>query len=189
MTDNRIRCDWAAHDQLNMEYHDREWGIPINDDMTLFKMLILEGMQAGLSWLTILKKRQSFIEAFDGFDPAIICNYGENKIKELMENDKIIRNRLKINAAITNAKAYFPLCQTHGSLNHFLWSYVDYMPIKNAWQTAADVPVSTPLAKRISRDLKKLGFRFVGPTIIYAYMQSVGMVNDHLTTCFCYERR
>lgn len=188
MSDQRIRCDWAAHDPLNMEYHDREWGVPAHDDRTLFQMLILEGMQAGLSWLTILKKRPAFIEAFSGFDPAIICDYGEAEKAALMENAKIIRNRLKINAAVTNAKAYFALCGAYGSLDRFLWAYVDYQPVKNAWKTQAEVPSSTPLAEKISKDLKKLGFRFVGPTIIYSYMQSVGMVNDHLTSCFCYNQ-
>ena len=188
MSDKLTRCDWAAHDILNQEYHDNEWGKPVHDDRTLFKMLILEGMQAGLSWITILKKRDAFIKAFDDFDPAIISTYGDEKIEELMHNAGIIRNRLKINAAITNARAYFVLCEKYGSLDHFLWSYVDGKPIKNAWETMSDVPASTPLAEKISKDLKNLGFKFVGPTIIYAYMQSVGLVNDHMTSCFCYNR-
>jgi len=188
MSDKLTRCDWAAHDILNQEYHDNEWGKPVHDDRTLFKMLILEGMQAGLSWITILKKRDAFIKAFDDFDPAIISTYGDEKIEELMQNAGIIRNRLKINAAITNARAYFVLCEKYGSLDQFLWSYVDNKPIKNAWETMADVPASTPLAEKISKDLKNLGFKFVGPTIIYAYMQSVGLVNDHMTSCFCYNR-
>lgn len=188
MPEELTRCDWAAHDPLNQEYHDKEWGKPVHDDRTLFKMLILEGMQAGLSWITILKKREAFIRAFDDFDPAIICQYGEDKVEELMQNAAIIRNRLKIHAAINNAKAYFVLCEKYGSLDHFLWSYVDHKPIKNAWTSMSEIPASTPLAEQISRDLKNLGFKFVGPTIIYAYMQSIGMVNDHVTTCFCYNR-
>lgn len=188
MPEELKRCDWAAHDPLNQEYHDKEWGKPVHDDRTLFKMLILEGMQAGLSWLTILKKREAFIRAFDDFDPAVICSYGEEKVEELMQNAAIIRNRLKIHAAITNAKAYFVLCEKYGSLDRFLWAYVDNQPIKNAWKSMAEIPASTPLAERISKDLKSLGFKFVGPTIIYAYMQSIGMVNDHLTSCFCYDR-
>lgn len=188
MSKELIRCDWAAHDPLNQKYHDEEWGKPVHDDRTLFKMLILEGMQAGLSWITILKKREAFIKAFDDFDPELIRNYDGKKVEELMENAAIIRNRLKINAAITNAKAYFSLCEKYGSLDHFLWSYVDGTPIINVWKTQDQIPASTPLAETISRDVKKLGFKFVGPTIIYAYMQSVGLVNDHLTSCFCYER-
>lgn len=182
------RCDWAAHDALNQEYHDKEWGVPVHDDRRLFKMLILEGMQAGLSWITILKKMDAFCRVFDEFDPAIIRRYDEKKVAELMDNKEIIRNRLKINAAITNAEAYFGLCEKYGSLDNFLWSYVNYKPIKNAWKTMAEIPASTPLSEQISRDLKKLGFKFVGPTIIYAYMQSIGMVNDHLTSCAFYDR-
>ena len=182
------RCDWAAHDVLNQEYHDKEWGVPVHDDRRLFKMLILEGMQAGLSWITILKKMDAFCRAFDEFDPDIIRRYDEKKVAELMDNKEIIRNRLKINAAITNAEAYFGLCEKYGSLDNFLWSYVDYKPIKNAWKTMDEIPASTPLSEQISRDLKKLGFKFTGPTIIYAYMQSIGMVNDHLTSCAFYDR-
>ena len=189
MANEIIRCEWAAHDEWNREYHDREWWIPVHNDKTLFQMLILEGMQAGLSWITILKKREAFTKAFDDFDPSIIRNYGEEKVEELMQNTGIIRNRLKINAAITNANAYFSLCEKYGSLDHFLWSYVDGKPIKNAWKTMDEIPASTPLAEKISKDLKGMGFKFVGPTILYAYMQSIGMVNDHLTTCFCYERK
>lgn len=188
MEEQPTRCGWVTNDPLYLQYHDCEWGVPVHDDRTLFEMLILEGMQAGLSWITILKKRRAFVDAFDGFDPAILCNYEESKVAELMENEKIIRNRLKINAAISNAKAYFKLCESHGSLDQFLWSYVGFHPVKNAWAAPADVPASTPLAEKISKDLKKLGFRFVGPTIIYAFMQSIGMVNDHLTSCFCYDR-
>lgn len=182
------RCDWAAHDPFNQEYHDKEWGVPEHDEKRLFKMLILEGMQAGLSWITILKKMEAFCEAFDDFDPAVIRTYDEKKVAELMENTGIIRNRLKINAAITNAEAYFKLCEAYGSLDRFLWSYVNDKPIKNAWTTMEEIPASTPLSERISRDLKKMGFKFVGPTIIYAYMQSIGMVNDHLTSCAFYNR-
>lgn len=189
MTPEVNRCGWAAHDPINQEYHDKEWGIPEHDDRRLFKMLILEGMQAGLSWITILKKREAFCEAFDDFDPVLMAGYGDEKVEELMSNPGIIRNRLKIRAAITNAQAYLTLCETYGSLDHFLWAYVDNRPIKNAWITMEEIPASTSLSERISRDMKKLGFRFVGPTIIYAYMQSIGMVNDHLTSCAFYNQQ
>lgn len=177
------RCDWALKSEIEMEYHDNKWGIPVHDDRELFKMLILEGQQAGLSWVTILRKMEGFKKAFDDFNPAIIMNYDEKKIEELMQNSEIIRNRRKINSAISNAKAYFKLCDEFESLDNYLWSFVNYEPIVNSWSKQEEVPASTELSDKISKDLKKRGFSFVGSTIIYAFMQSIGMVNDHLISC------
>ena len=182
------RCDWAAKTEIEREYHDNKWGIPLHDERELFKMLILEGMQAGLSWVTILRKMDAFCEAFDNFDPAIIMNYDEAKIEELMQNSGIIRNRRKIESAIGNAKAYFRLCEEFGSLDNYLWSFVNHKPIINSWAKHEYVPANTALSDKISKDLKKRGFNFVGSTIIYAFMQSIGMVNDHLTSCHFYCR-
>jgi DNA-3-methyladenine glycosylase I len=177
------RCDWANHSLLEQEYHDKKWGIPVHDERELFRMLILEGKQAGLSWSTILKKMDSLCAAFDDFDPARIVHYDEQKVNTLLQNSGIIRNKLKVNAVIQNARAYFKLCDAHGSLDHFFWSYVDHQPIVNAWERMAQLPASTPLSDVISKDLKKAGFKFVGSTIVYSFMQSVGMVNDHLVSC------
>lgn len=165
------------------EYHDTQWGVPCHDERMLFEMLILEGMQAGLSWSTILNKRASFRQAFDNFDPAVIADYDEQKLSELLQNPGIIRNRLKVNAAVTNARAYKVLCAQHDSLDAFLWAYVSGKPIVGCWEKIGDVPVTTPLSDQISAALKKLGFKFVGSTIIYSYMQAVGLVNDHLSSC------
>ncbi|MDR0881491.1 MAG: DNA-3-methyladenine glycosylase I [Candidatus Adiutrix sp.] len=181
--DETRRCDWANHSLREQEYHDHQWGVPVHDERELFKMLILEGKQAGLSWSTILLKMETLCAAFDDFDPAVIANYDTRKVERLLQNSGIIRNRLKVNAAIHNAKAYFKLCRSQGSLDRFFWSYVNYQPIVNAWSSMAQVPASTPLSEAISRDLKKFDFKFVGSSIIYAFMQSVGMVNDHLTSC------
>ncbi len=183
----KIRCAWAGELPLYRDYHDTEWGRPVHDDNRLFEMLILEGMQAGLSWITILKKRAAFREAFDGFDPGKVALYGEEKIRELLANERIIRNRLKINAAVTNAKAFLKVQEQYGSFDDFIWAYMEHTPIQNHWKKAEDIPAATPLSDRISRDLKKLGFKFVGSTIIYAFMQATGMVNDHVTDCFVYQ--
>lgn len=177
------RCDWANKNKLEQEYHDKEWGVPVHDDRKLFKMLILEGKQAGLSWNTILSKMETLCEAFDDFDPEILITYDENKVEELLNNNGIIKNRLKVKAVIHNAKAYYKLCEEYGSLNHYLWSFVNNKPIINAWESIEQVPASTPLSDLISKDLKKRGFKFVGTTTIYAFMQGVGMVNDHLVYC------
>lgn len=182
----KIRCPWAGNLPLYIAYHDTEWGRPLHDDNKLFELLILEGMQAGLNWITILKKREAFRAAFDGFDPNKVALYGKEKIQSLMENKGIIRNHLKINAAVTNAKAFLELQKTHGSFDQFLWSYVNHTPIQNHWERMEQIPATTPLSDQISRDLKNLGFKFVGSTIVYAFMQSTGMVNDHITTCFVY---
>jgi len=169
------------------DYHDNEWGRPVHDDIRLFEMLNLEGAQAGLSWITVLKKRESYRKAFDGFDPAKIALYDDAKVEELMANEGIIRNRLKILATVQNAKAYFTVVEKYGSFDKFLWAYVDNKPIQNKLEKYEDYQASTPLSDRISKDLKKLGFKFVGSTIIYAFMQAVGMVNDHMKWCFVYE--
>lgn len=180
---NIVRCDWANKTELERNYHDSSWGKPIHDDKELFKMLILEGKQAGLSWSTILIKMDTLCDAFDNFDPVKLVNYGEEKIQELMLNNGIIKNRLKVNAAIHNAKMYFLLCEKYGSLDDFLWGYVGYKPIINTWTSVTEVPAHTVLSDEISKQLKKDGFKFVGTTTIYALMQSIGMVNDHLMTC------
>jgi DNA-3-methyladenine glycosylase I len=184
--DGRERCSWATTD-LYKEYHDREWGKPVHDDGKLFEMLVLEGMQAGLSWLTVLNKRMAFREAFDQFDFQKIALYDEAKIEELMQNAKIIRNRLKIKSAIVNAQQFIKIQEEYGSFDAFIWSYVDNKPVHNHFQSEAEIPAATPLSDRISKDLKKRGFKFVGSTIVYAYMQAIGMVNDHVKGCYLYE--
>lgn len=180
------RCPWAGDLPIYVDYHDKEWGRPVHDDNKLFEMLVLEGMQAGLSWLTILKKREAFRQAFDGFDPAKVALYGEDKIEELLANKGIVRNRLKVNAAVINAQAFLKVQEEYGSFDTFLWDYVDYRPITRHWEKPEDIPAKTLLSDDISRDLKGRGFKFVGSTIIYAFLQAVGVVNDHLTDCFCH---
>lgn len=184
--EERRRCSWAGDTPIYVDYHDNEWGRPTHDDRMLFEMLVLEGAQAGLSWLTILKKREAYREAFDGFDPAKVALYDEAKVEELMANAGIVRNRLKINAAVANAKAFLDVVGEFGSFDAFIWGYVGGEPIVNRRASQADVPATTPLSDRISKDLKKRGFKFVGSTIVYAYMQSIGMVNDHVVDCFAY---
>lgn len=183
----KTRCVWAGDSPIYIDYHDREWGRPLHDDIRLFEMLILEGMQAGLSWITILRKREAFRQAYDGFDPYKVALYDEAKIQELLTNEQIIRNRLKINAAVSNAKIFINIIKQYGSFDQFIWAYVDYVPIINHWEKHEDIPASTPLSEKISKDLKKMGFKFVGTTIIYSFMQAIGMVNDHVKECFAYE--
>ena len=183
------RCSWATTD-LYKEYHDNEWGKPVHDENKLFEMLILEGMQAGLSWLTILNKREAFRIAFDNFDcKKKIALYDDAKIEKLMQNSRIVRNRLKIKSAITNAQQFIKIQESYGSFDSFIWSYVDGKPILNRFQTETDIPAKTALSDRISKDLKKLGFKFVGSTIIYAYMQAIGIVNDHVKGCHLYANK
>ncbi len=182
----KIRCSWAGNIPIYIDYHDNEWGRPVHDDSKLFEMLILECMQAGLSWITVLKKREAFREAFDGFDPNKVALYDDAKIEELMANEKIIRHRLKIIAAINNAKVFLEVVKKYGSFDKMIWGYVDYTPITGHWEKIEDVPATTPLSDKISKDLKKMGFKFVGSTTIYSFMQAIGMVNDHLTECFVY---
>ena len=183
----KTRCPGAGELPVYVDYHDCEWGRPVHDDRKLFEMLILEGMQAGLSWITVLKKREAYRQVFDGFDPEKIARYDEDRILALMANPGIIRNRLKIHAAITNARAFLAVAHKQGGFDRMIWDYVDHTPMVGHWRKITDVPASTPLSDRISRDLKKMGFKFVGSTIIYAFMQAVGMVNDHLTDCWVYE--
>ena len=181
----KFRC--FGNTPLYEAYHDNEWGRPVHDDTRLFEMLILEGAQAGLSWETVLKKREAYREAFDGFDPHKVAVYDDSKKEALMANAGIIRNRLKINAAIINAKLFLDIADKHGSFDKFIWSYVDNKPIIGHWESFENMPVTTPISDKISKDLKKLGFKFVGSTIIYSFMQAVGMVNDHLKQCFVYD--
>lgn len=181
------RCEWATNvDPLYTKYHDKEWGVPLRDDRKLFEMLILEGAQAGLSWITILKKRQNYQQAFDQFDAEKIAGYNSRKREQLLSNAGIIRNRLKINATIVNAQCYLDVLDEYPGFSDYLWQFVDGKPIKNHWKTMKSVPVSTPQSEAMSKALKKRGFKFVGPTICYAFMQAVGMVDDHTTDCFCY---
>jgi DNA-3-methyladenine glycosylase I len=179
------RCGWAGPDQIYLDYHDHEWGVPERDGRALWEKLILDGFQAGLSWITILKKRENFRAAFAGFDPDIIAGWGEPDILRLLADPGIIRHRGKIAATIGNAQAWQKIEARQG-FAAFLWDYVDGTPIQNRWARMTDVPVSTPLSETISKDLRKQGFRFCGPTIVYAFMQAVGMVNDHIVTCHCH---
>ena len=180
------RCDWANRSELEQSYHDLEWGVEIHDDRTLFEFLVLEGAQAGLSWSTILKKRVAYRRAFDNFDARKISNYSEKTVSRLLANPEIIRNRLKINTAVTNARAFLKVQEEFGSFDRYIWQFVKGKPIRNSWQTMTDIPASTPESVAMSKDLKKRGFKFVGPTICYAFMQAVGMVNDHVVDCFRY---
>ena len=180
------RCAWCGSDTLYVEYHDTEWGVPVYDDDTLFEFLILETFQAGLSWITILRKRENFRKAFDGFDYKKIANYNEKKYESLLQDAGIIRNRLKIKATITNAQAFIKIQQEFGSFSAYIWEFTNGKPIKNAYKSLNEVPATTELSDKLSKDLKKRGFKFVGSTVIYAHMQATGMVNDHTTECFRY---
>jgi DNA-3-methyladenine glycosylase I len=180
------RCNWAKND-LAIHYHDSEWGVPLHDDQRLFEFLILEGAQAGLSWDTVLQKRENYRKAFDNFDAEKIAKYDDKKCAELLQNAGIIRNRLKIASAVRNAKCYLKLQEKESSFDKYIWSFVEGKPIVNAWETLKQVPASTPISDAMSKDLKKRGFNFVGSTIMYAFMQATGMVNDHLTSCFRYD--
>ena len=180
------RCSWCGDDPLYVAYHDEEWGVPVYDDRTLFEFLILEGAQAGLSWSTILRKRKGYRVAFDGFDAEKVARYDGVRISALLTDPRIVRNQLKIGSAVTNAQAFLNIQEEWGSFSDYIWSFVDRRPIQNKWLSLAEIPAKTPLAEALSKDLKKRGFRFVGPTIIYAHMQATGMVNDHLVDCFRY---
>jgi DNA-3-methyladenine glycosylase I len=179
----RRRCAWAENEP-SRDYHDREWGVPVHDDRRLFELLTLEGAQAGLSWTTILNKRDNYRTAFAQFDPAAVASFDRRKQERLLQDSGIVRNRLKVESTIQNAKAVLNVQQEFGSLDKYLWRFVDGRPIQNAWSAMADVPASTSLSDAVSKDLKRRGFRFVGTTICYAFMQAVGMVNDHLVTCY-----
>ncbi len=184
---NKIRCGWAGSDPLYHLYHDEEWGVPSFDDQHLFEMLILEGAQAGLNWLTILKKREGYRQAFDQFNAEKMARYSDKKIEKLLLNPGIIRNRLKVNAAVANAKHFLKTQDEYGSFADYIWQFVHGKPIINEWKTLKQVPATTKESDAMSKDLKKRGFKFVGSTICYAYMQAVGMVNDHTTDCFRYK--
>jgi len=173
-------------DDLYIDYHDHEWGVPVHEDHKLFEFLLLEGVQAGLSWLTVLRKREAYREAFNDFDPEIIAKYGEEKIAELMNNGGIIRNKLKIGAAVKNAGAFLKIQEEFGSFDKYIWNFIDGKPIQNTFNSLKEIPAETEISRIISKDLKKRGFTFVGPTIVYAHMQATGMVNDHLTDCYRY---
>ncbi len=178
------RCEWAGQDPLYVAYHDLEWGYPLRDDRKLFELLVLEGAQAGLSWITILRKRERYREVFDAFDPEKVARYDDRKIKALLADPGIVRNRLKIGAAIGNARAYLKVVESGGSFAQFLWRFVDGAPIQNRWKRLGEVPAKTPESVAMSKELAKSGFRFVGPTICYAFMQAAGLVNDHVVDCF-----
>jgi len=181
------RCEWANKGELEKSYHDNEWGVEIHDDRRLFEFLVLEGAQAGLSWSTILRKREGYRRAFDNFDARKISKYSENTVSRLLTNSEIIRNRQKINAAITNARAFLKVRQEFGSFDKYIWQFVNGRPVQNRWKRIADIPSSTPESDAMSKDLIKRGFKFVGTTICYAFMQAVGMVNDHAVDCFRYK--
>lgn len=178
------RCEWCGTDPLYIAYHDNEWGIPVHADRLLFEFLILEGAQAGLSWITILKKRENYRKAFHSFDCEKVANYSQQDINRLLSNSGIVRNSLKIKSAIQNARGVITIQKEFGSLNAYLWGYVHGIPIQNAWKSMAELPTKTIVSNTMSKDLKKRGFNFVGPTICYAFMQAVGMTNDHTTDCF-----
>jgi DNA-3-methyladenine glycosylase I len=184
VTPDRVRCGWCGADPLYVAYHDCEWGVPVRDDRKLFEFLILEGAQAGLSWSTILAKREGYRRLYDGFDPERVAGYGSAKVAELLSDPAIVRNRAKIAASIGNAGAFLAVQEEFGSFSDYIWRFTDGEPIQNAWTRLAELPAQTPLSEVISKDLKRRGFRFVGPTIVYAHMQATGMVNDHLTSCF-----
>jgi DNA-3-methyladenine glycosylase I len=183
----RMRCSWAGDDPMMVAYHDEEWGVAVHDDRLLFEFLVLEGAQAGLSWSTILKKRDNYRAAFDNFEPEKVATYGEDKIGQLLQDPGIIRNRLKIRSAVTNARAVLAIRKEFGSFNDYIWRLVGNRTIQNSWGELKEIPARTPEAEAMSKDLKKRGFTFVGPTICYAFMQAVGMVNDHTTNCFRYQ--
>ncbi len=185
-TTKKNRCNWPKDDDLYIEYHDREWGVPIYDDAKIFEFLLLETFQAGLSWITILRKRENFRKAFNNFDYQKIANYSEKKIKELKLDAGIVRNKLKIKAAKTNAIAFIEVQKEFGTFSKYIWGFVNGKPIQNNFKSLSEMPANTPLSDKISSNLKKRGFKFVGTTVVYAHMQSMGMVNDHITNCFRY---
>jgi len=182
------RCEWCLADDLYLHYHDHEWGVPVHDEQKLFEFLTLEGAQAGLSWITVLRKRESYRALFDGFDPQKIARYDQKKISVLIDNKGIIRNRLKIEATIKNARAFLTVQEKFGSFDHYIWDFVDGQTIQNRFKTLKEIPAETGISRIISKDMKKRGFSFVGPTIVYAHMQATGMVNDHIINCHRYHQ-
>ncbi len=180
------RCSWCEGNEQYIEYHDKDWGVPVHDDNKHFEFLILEGAQAGLSWLTILKRRDNYRKVYDGFDPSIVAQYDEMKIQTLLKDPGIIRNKLKVRASVNNAKLFLDIQKEFGSFNKYIWGFTNAKIIKNSWRNLSEVPAKTELSDKISADLKKRGFKFTGSTIIYAHLQAAGIVNDHLTDCFRY---
>jgi DNA-3-methyladenine glycosylase I len=178
------RCSWCGEDPLYVAYHDEEWGVPVRDDHTLFEFLILEGAQAGLSWITVLRKRQGYRDAFSNFDVEKVARYSDKKLDKLLLNPQIIRNRLKVYGARKNARAFLEIQKAHGSFSAYIWDFVDGQPIQNCWKSMAEVPATSPISEKLSKDMKTRGFTFVGSTIMYAHMQATGMVNDHTVRCF-----
>lgn len=181
------RCDWCLGNDIYLKYHDEEWGVAVHDDYKWFEFLVLESAQAGLSWLTILKRRENYRNAFAGFDPRKVAQFDENKIAELLQDEGIIRNRQKVHAAVNNARCFLVVQAKSGSFSNYMWQFVDGKPIQNKWKNLADLPAKTPLSEKITKEMKQLGFTFFGPTIAYAHMQATGMVNDHLVNCFRYK--
>lgn len=179
-----VRCPWALGSAIEIEYHDKEWGVPRHDDAGQFEFLVLESAQAGLSWITILKKREGYRRAFAGFDPQAVARFEEDDVRRLLQDDGIVRNRKKIESAINNARRFLEVAATYGSFSRYLWDFVDGRPLVNHWKNPGEVPPKTPLSEAIARDLKKKGFSFLGPTTVYAHMQATGLVNDHLVSCF-----
>lgn len=189
MSDGKARCSWTLEsDELMCRYHDEEWGVPEHDDRALYEKLVLDGAQAGLSWSTILNKREGYRRAFEGFEIERVAGYGEQEVERLLQDEGIVRNRQKVHSAIRNAQAVLEIQDEFGSFDAYLWDWVDGEPIRNAWTALDAVPAETELSKKLSKEMKKRGFNFVGPTILYAYMQAIGMVNDHLVTCFRYDQ-
>ncbi len=187
MAQKKKSCEWCLNDPLYLQYHDQDWGVPVHDDRLLFEMLILEGAQAGLNWLTVLKKRQTYRKAFLGFNPVKVAKFNARKKASLLKDPGIIRNRLKVESAVKNAKAYLKIQDDFGSFDAYLWAFVNFKPIQNKFRTLKDIPAKTAVSDALSKDLKKRGFNFVGSTICYAYMQAVGLVNDHVVSCYRYK--
>lgn len=182
------RCSWCEVDDIYIKYHDEEWGVPVFDDRKQFEFMVLESAQAGLSWITILKKREGYREAYDNFELTKVANYDEKKVNELLKYDGIIRNRMKIEASINNAKRFIEVQDEFGTFSEYLWRFVDYKPVVNAWRNISEIPCKTELSEKISKDLKARGFKFVGPVIVYSHLQATGLVNDHVIDCFRYEK-
>ncbi len=185
--DLKKRCQWVGVDQVYIDYHDNEWGVQLHNDQKLFELLTLEGAQAGLRWIVILKKRDNYRRVFDGFSPEKIVKYDINTINIILKDKGIVRNKLKVMSVITNAKAFLKIKKDYGSFDNYIWQFVSYKPIKNRWESVKELPVSTKESERMSKDLKKKGFKFVGPTMCYSFMQASGMVNDHICSCFRYD--
>lgn len=184
MDSKKIRCGWCGTDPLYVKYHDEEWGAPVKDDKTMFEFLLLETFQAGLSWITILRKRENFRKVFDNFDYKKIAKYDQAKIDSLLQDEGIIRNKLKVHSAVTNAQLFMEIQKEFGSFSNYIWAFVNHKPIKNIWKTHKDTPATSAESDALSKDLKKRGFKFVGSTVVYAHMQATGMVNDHIEDCF-----